>query len=64
MKYRDLIDKLLPFADEEISIKVSLEIEPADYMDLENWNNIRTETVNFFRNCEESNDSFMKILKK
>lgn len=61
MKYRDLIEKLLPFADEEINLTVSHEQIPADALDLENWDEIVMDKVSFFRNTEDSNDIICSV---
>ena len=61
MKYRDLIEKLLPYADEEINLTVSHEQMPADALDLENWDEIVLDKVSFFRNTEDSNDIICSV---
>ena len=62
MKYKDLIEKLLPYAEEEINMLVSKEHKPADFRDLENWNNIITDKVYFYRNCEDEYDDNNDII--
>lgn len=61
MKYRDLIEKLLPFADEEINLTASHEQMPADALDLENWDEIVLDKISFFRNTEDSNDLICSV---
>lgn len=56
MKYRDLIEKLLPFADEEINLTVRTEQVPMDWTDTENWDRVNIDTVSFYRNEEDFND--------
>ena len=58
MKYRDLIEKLTPYADEEINMTVTTETVPEDPHDTtgENWNEVTVDTLRFFRNTEDCND--------
>ena len=51
MKYQELIDALLPYAEEEINISVS-----------KNWNFcITTEQVSFFRGCTDDSDLIVAV---
>ena len=61
MKYRDLIEKLLPFADEEINLAVRTEKAPMDWTDTENWDRVNIDTVFFYRNEEDSNDLICSV---
>lgn len=61
MKYRDLIEKLLPFADEEINLSVCSEQKPMDVNDLENWDRVNLDKVSFYRNEEDSNDLICSV---
>jgi hypothetical protein len=61
MKYRDLIEKLLPFADDEINLIVQTEDVPMDVNDLENWDRVNIDTVFFYRNEEDSNDLICSV---
>lgn len=61
MKYRDIIEKLLPFADEEINLTVRTEEVPMDVNDLENWDRVNIDTVFFYRNEEDSNDLICSV---
>lgn len=63
-KYKDLIEMLLPYAEEEINIMARSEKVPADYNNLENWNEVFIDTVRFFRSSEDSNDLIAKIVQK
>ena len=64
MTYRELIEKLLPYADEEINMSVSTKKVPADYNDTTNWNEITIQTLRFYRNTEESNDIIVGCIQK
>ena len=61
MKYRDLIEKLLPFADEEINLTARTEQVPMDVNDRENWDRVNLDTVFFYRNEEDSNDLICSV---
>ena len=61
MKYRDLIEKLLPFADEEINLAVRTEQAPMDWTDTENWDGVNIDTGFFYRNEEDSNDLICSV---
>ena len=64
MKYKDLIEMLLPFADEEINLNTSHEKMPADYKDSENWDEIVLDEVRFFRSSEDSDDIICAVKQK
>ena len=61
MKYQELIDALLPYAEEEINISVSSEENPENLYDLENWNRITTDQVSFFRGCTDNSDLIVAV---
>lgn len=55
MKYQELIDALLPYAEEEINISVSYE------KNYENRNHITTDQVSFFRGCTDDSDLIVAV---
>ena len=64
IKYRDLIEKLLPFADEEISIITQHEFCPYDLMDADNETGYFEDSVKFYQNSEDSTDLITTIEQK
>lgn len=64
MKYKDLIEKLLPFSDEEISCMVSEEKKyfSAYDDDPEYGDRMKTiDTVRFYHSTEDNNDIILSI---
>ena len=64
MKYKDLIEKLLPFSDEEISFMVSKEKKYFSLYDddPEYGDRMKTiETVRFYHSTEDNNDIILSV---
>ena len=61
MKYQELIDVLLPYAEEEINISVSSEKNRKNPNNLKSRKLITTDQVSFFRGCTDDSDLIVAV---
>ena len=64
MKYKDLIERLSPFQDEEINITTIHDFVYYDLGDADNETGYNIDTVNFFHGTDDNNDLICKVEQK
>jgi hypothetical protein len=61
MKYKDLIEKLSPFKDEEINITTIHDLVYYDMSDEDNETGYYIDTVNFYHDIDGNTDLICKV---